>query len=362
MRALLTPEIAPRLGVVLFRPGADVMALFRQGRVLIENVPEHLQPLPSGVVPAVDQPLVSDLTLLPFLTNEKVLTAAGGVNGLEYWLERQENGCQWPHDKYHHHDLTILRYTPGAIRLCWSCDNELREQSTVQLEALATRNTCGFVVDQARRALGFDESHVLTLPELCWWATRRDVVDVLPEGMARKALRIPQAVIESVTREADLTLSAPATSIVQEKAKVAGAAIKRSSNENQQVGYADVKPVLKLAANPESPESFMLRPKRRRWENPTYTRWVKQQPCACCGNPADDPHHLIGYGMGGTGTKAHDLFVFPLCRRHHDELHADTVAFEKRYGSQAELLIRFLDRVLAIGVIAGTGRSGVETA
>jgi hypothetical protein len=25
----------------------------------------------------------------------------------------------------------------------------------------------------------------------------------------------------------------------------------------------------------------MLRPKRRRWENPTYTRWVKAQQCAC---------------------------------------------------------------------------------
>ncbi|WP_445610762.1 DUF968 domain-containing protein, partial [Escherichia coli] len=29
-----------------------------------------------------------------------------------------------------------------------------------------------------------------------------------------------------------------------------------------------------------------------------YTRWVKTQPCACCGMPADDPHHLIGHGQG----------------------------------------------------------------
>lgn len=39
--------------------------------------------------------------------------------------------------------------------------------------------------------------------------------------------------------------------------------------------------------------------------------------------PADDPHHLIGHGQGGMGTKAHDLFVLPLCRKHHDKLHAD---------------------------------------
>lgn len=51
-------------------------------------------------------------------------------------------------------------------------------------------------------------------------------------------------------------------------------------------------------------------------------------------------------------TKAHDLFVLPLCRRHHDELHRDTVAFEEKYGSQLELIFRFLDRALAIGVLS----------
>ena len=64
--------------------------------------------------------------------------------------------------------------------------------------------------------------------------------------------------------------------------------------------------------------------------------------------PADDPHHIIGHGMGGTATKAHDLFVIPLCRAHHDELHADLIAFEEKYGSQLELLIRFLDVRLAL--------------
>ncbi|EFR18203.1 hypothetical protein ECDEC2B_4929 [Escherichia coli DEC2B] len=28
MRALLTPEIAPRMGIVLFRPGSELMPLF----------------------------------------------------------------------------------------------------------------------------------------------------------------------------------------------------------------------------------------------------------------------------------------------------------------------------------------------
>ena len=52
------------------------------------------------------------------------------------------------------------------------------------------------------------------------------------------------------------------------------------------------------------------------------------------------------------GTKAHDLFVIPLCREHHDALHADLVAFEAKYGDQLTLLFRFINRVLAIGVLA----------
>lgn len=109
--------------------------------------------------------------------------------------------------------------------------------------------------------------------------------------------------------------------------------------------------VLRLQADPESPESYMLRPKRRRWENNRYTGWVKHQACLGCRKPADDPHHITGYGLGGTATRAHDLFVIPLCRACHDWLHADTGAFEAKNGTQLELLFRFLDRVMAIGVI-----------
>ncbi len=39
--------------------------------------------------------------------------------------------------------------------------------------------------------------------------------------------------------------------------------------------------------------------------------------------------------------KHHDLFVLPLCRKHHDKLHPDTVAFEEKYSYQLELNIRF---------------------
>ncbi len=172
--------------------------------------------------------------------------------------------------------------------------------------------------------------HAVTLPELCWWMVRNNLAEVLPESAARKALRMPKAIVQSATRESEIVPSVLATLNLHEKAKI----------------------VLGLRVVPESPEIFKLRPNRRRWVNERYTRWVKSQPGACCGKQADDPHHLIGYGQGGMGTQAHDLFVLPLCRTHHNELHADTVAFEEKYGSQVELIFRFIDRALAIGVLS----------
>lgn len=329
MRALLKPVVIPELGLVAFRPGSQLLGHFHRGRMLIENEPERLSDLPSGEIPPAEQPLAEDPALHSVFTNEAVLRRAGGLSGLEDWLLR-ENSCQWPHESWHAENITTMRHTPGVIRLCWHCDNLLRDQQSSALESISLANCAAYILTAVRRELGFDDTHALTLPELCWWLARNGLADAIPETAARQILRLPKPVIQSVTREADIVPTRGPSEIVQETAKR----------------------VLALKVDPETPESFMLRPKRRRWENPTYTRWVKAQQCACCNNPADDPHHVIGHGQGGMGTKAHDLFVLPLCRAHHDELHRDPVAFEAKYGSQLTLLFRFLDHALAIGVLA----------
>jgi len=330
VRALLNPVVVTELGLVMFRPGRELLPHFRRGRMLLENEPERLAVMPNGELPPAEQPLAEDPSLASVFRNEAVLRRAGGVNGLESWL-MEGNRCQWPHESWHDENMTTMRHAPGAIRLCWHCDNILREHSTEQLAGIARANCAEYILTTARRELGFDDSHPLTLPEFCWWLARNGLADLLPEDAARQLLRMPEPVIQSVTREADLVPGMPlAREIVEEVAKQ----------------------VLALRIDPETPESFMLRPKRRRWENEKYTRWVKSQQCMCCNNPADDPHHLIGHGQGGMGTKAHDLFVIPLCRAHHDELHADTVTFEEKYGSQLVLVFRVLDRALAIGVLA----------
>ncbi|MGG4662954.1 DUF968 domain-containing protein [Providencia vermicola] len=112
----------------------------------------------------------------------------------------------------------------------------------------------------------------------------------------------------------------------------------------------EIKQVLKLTVDPEPPASLMLKPKLQRWVSEKYLRWVKSQPCCVCNSIAHDAHHLIGYGQGGMGTKAHDLFTIPLCRIHHDELHKDKTEWERVHGSQLVLLFQFLDRSIGLGV------------
>ncbi|KMK08162.1 hypothetical protein ABW06_24790 [Pluralibacter gergoviae] len=329
MRAILTPDISNRLGIVMFKPGSEVMSLFRQGRVMISPVPADLAEHPSGSVPPAIQLLQDDPALLPILENQRVILTAGGISSLDAWLE-QKLECQWPHASWHSEHYTVMRHAPGSIRLCWACDNELRECFAESLATIARKNLVSWLIETMLRDLGFSEDHTLTYPELCWWLVRNNLGDVIPESAARKALRIPEEEHKPVMRECDIVPGPPVTEILQEKAKK----------------------VLALNVDPETPEAFMLKPKRRRWVNEKYTRWVKSQQCVCCNQPADDPHHIIGHGMGGMGTKSHDLFVIPLCRAHHDALHADTVAFEEKYGSQVELWFRFIDRALAIGVLA----------
>ena len=118
MRALLTPEIAPRMGIVLFRPGSELMPLFMQGRVLLEPEPERYSSFASGAVPAASQPLADDPAVRAVFRNEAVIRRAGGVECLESWLLR-EKGCQWPHSDWHRlHRSTWLQDRSKKLP-CW---------------------------------------------------------------------------------------------------------------------------------------------------------------------------------------------------------------------------------------------------
>ena len=335
MRAILTPYCVDQLGTVLLRPGGEAMPLFKSGRVLISSLPEFMSHHPSGRLSDVEQPLIDDPEVFAYLSGDDAINAAGGRDALAHWVMQHQqvmgDRCQNV-GLEHSYGETVLRIGQMSVRLCYQCDNQLREQEpSGSLVAMAKRNAAMWVL--SRICIGFQmpEGHQVTLPEVALWSAMHGIAEKMPDELARRVLRLPE-------------LPAPRGTLKESDIKHEPAAAEEFAEQVAQV--------VEMAIDPESPESYMLRPKRRRWENMAYTRWVKQQPCMCCGKQADDPHHVIGYGQGGMGTKAHDLFVIPLCRAHHDELHADMRAFEERYGTQPEMLLRMLDRALAIGVIA----------
>jgi len=65
----------------------------------------------------------------------------------------------------------------------------------------------------------------------------------------------------------------------------------------------------------------------------------------CCCIPkyvALERHHPKGLVFEtDTGLKAHNWFILPLSKQAHDEHHANAVAWEARYGTHAELPLRF---------------------
>lgn len=153
MRVLLRPVLVPELGLVIVKPGRESMPVFHNTRVLVEPEPKSMRNLPSGVVPAVRQPLAEDKSLLPFFSDERVIRAAGGAGALSDWLLRHVKSCQWPHGDYHHSETVIHRYGTGAMVLCWHCDNQLRDQTSESLGQLAHQNLSAWMIDVIRHAM-----------------------------------------------------------------------------------------------------------------------------------------------------------------------------------------------------------------
>lgn len=343
MRALLKPIIQKELGAVFLKISADLWP-HMSGRLLVATEPEEFKSLPDGRLPVVEQQLANDPRLLPFFEHERVIRAAGGHQVLGAWVARLKE-CQWHDpDDTHVSNFTTLRYGQSWICLCWHHDNRLREQTLPRLSQLATSNTITWGIETVRGYFRFSEDHQLTLPELWCWAVICEVSDLMPDSISRTFLHMPPAVIETGgTKESDITWSPASQAVVAKKVAKA-----------KPPAEIAVKPVLTLKVDPESPESQMLIPKLRRWENKKYVRWVKSEPCCVCGDGCCDPHHIIGHGKGGMGTKANDFKTIPLCRIHHDEIHgsAGVKAWEAKHGSQIELWEKFIDRAFALGVLA----------
>ncbi|EIP2387039.1 DUF968 domain-containing protein, partial [Escherichia coli] len=286
MRVLLRPVLVPELGLVVLKPGRESIQIFHNPRVLVEPEPKSMCGLPSGVVPAVRQPLAEDKSLLPFFSNERVIRAAGGAGALSDWLLRHIKSCQWPHGDYHHSETVIHRYGTGAMVLCWHCDNQLCDQTSESLEQLAHQNLSAWMIDVIRHAISGTQERELSLAELSWWAVCNQVADVLPESVLCRSLGLPVEKIRSVYRESDIVPGEQtATSILKQRTKN----IALPLHVHQQQPPLQEKTLVSIAVDPESPAQYLQRQKPQREEMPVYTRWVKTQKCMTCGNQADDP-------------------------------------------------------------------------
>lgn len=82
-----------------------------------------------------------------------------------------------------------------------------------------------------------------------------------------------------------------------------------------------------------------------------YCEWIRSLPCVVTGQEGCDNHHIIGYGLGGMGTKASDLFQFPLIRLQHTDLHNDPVKWEQWNGPQMRYVGSTLYKAITQGVL-----------
>lgn len=92
--------------------------------------------------------------------------------------------------------------------------------------------------------------------------------------------------------------------------------------------------------------------KENKVRNKKYTKWVESLDCCLCFAPADDHHHIIGIGDGGTGTKACDLLTMPVCRPCHGKFHRLDQNPELKL-EQWKFVSKTLQRAIKDGVIKG---------
>ncbi|MGL4682174.1 MAG: DUF968 domain-containing protein [Hafnia alvei] len=324
MKAILKAHLQRDLKMALL-PISDKLTPLFSGRVMVSTLPEQYQEWPDGQVLPLQHEIANDPRLQKFYRHERVIYAAGGIGGMEAWTHELTE-CQY--SSAEHSDwLVTRRYDGKAIRLCEACDNRTRDFETPKLQAIADSNAAMFVVEAVKWRLRSEGQ--LTLPELVLWAMMYGLTDLLPDVIAADLLELPRPkIIHGNTRESDITPGPTPREIL------AGKVVK------------------KFTVDPEPPKAFMLRPKLTRVEDSKYTRWVKTRPCCGCGARADDPHHIIGHGLGGMGTKAHDYLTIPLCRACHRKLHDDPVAWEEEHGSQTDLLVQFLDFNFGTGALS----------
>lgn len=353
---LLPAHVQETLGVVMVQPAPGILHAFAGKKVLIGIAPASMQSQQAGEVVAA---LEADTDMLPFFMSEAVFNACGGLTAMARFAH-EKNTCQLAKDgEFCMNDLVVHHRDNARLLVCWHHDNLLTTDprwSDERLAPLVENIKLNMVISRIRSALSVPNERTMSMPELLWWSVSNNVIDQLPAAVIEKMAMYMPPVKTKKSRtgfgfvDTDARY-APDRDIKAEYMPRLQARQQRAEQFNNTLTPRE-KPIKPMLVDDQPPASFMLRPKKLRWTCEKYTRWVKTQPCVCCGATADDPHHLIGSGQGGTGTKAHDIFTFPLCRPHHDELHRDPRSWAQKHGSQIAHVVKTLDMAFALGVLA----------
>lgn len=324
---LLTPYVQREVGIAFVRMPKSGGEIFDR-RVLVLPAPAELETQKSGLIDwgGNEQAQTLPPEVVAFLKMEKVRSRL--VN--PYVLKSYVSGikqCQLRDGEYCHRELTVTEAFGGMIRTCWHHDTEFRNGNIDEnnVKALVETNHIQCAVKQIQAELRHNRT--LTLSDVVLYALKRDLTDCLPETVLRTFFGLPPALNDN--KESSVRFGGDPQGLIQRLAKA----------------------VIKLKFDEDPPAQYMLRPKPQYIRSEKWLRWVKSQPCVCCGRQADDPHHLIGVGGGIMGGKADDLDVIPLCREHHNELHRNVAEFERQYGTQKELWHDFFINSIKIGAI-----------
>ncbi len=181
---------------------------------------------------------------------------------LSDWLLRSRESCQWLHGDYHHSETVIHRYGYRRDGVVLALRQQLREQTSDSLDQLAQQNLAAWMIEHhPSRMNGAQER------ELSW-------LNYLVGGPQSGGGRATGSGITSFGWVALRKKSAPytvkatiilgeqtATSILKQRTKN----IALPSHTHQNRTHHKEKTVVSIAVDPESPESFRKRPKRRRW-------------------------------------------------------------------------------------------------
>ncbi|EPO8032646.1 DUF968 domain-containing protein, partial [Proteus mirabilis] len=246
MKLLLTPYIQSDLGVVLLKPGAELLKQFKpHSRVIISDVPKSLDKWPSGALTGNEQPLLDNKGIVDFLNNKKVLQAMGGLSSMNMWIGRNIHCCQIndKHDSYHHHELTTTWHKDGVIRTCWYHDNHIRHSSAEWVAELAHKNRIAWMVDTIRSRLRLDNGHQLTVPDFFSFAVMHKLVDELPDAILRQILDWSEK-----PKERRVHGGFPEADIIPSN-------VTALSTMNERLDM--IRPVIKVAIDPEPLASFL---------------------------------------------------------------------------------------------------------